>query len=377
MSEPFRADGAGPVPPLPPRRFMRASAILALIAVAVAVWPPLGVTAEVTDQRGKTLVFDKPAERAVFLPMPAASTYIAINRSERGIAGMNVASAAAMRDGILGKLFPGFAGIATNITLGAGTIANVETILALKPEAVFQWGTAGDEALTTLERAGLKVLGMRYGSQDDMAGYIAMMGQVAGQEQRARDLSARQAEQLAGMKAAFADLAEAKRPRVLYLGRASDAYRAGGAKSYNDFYIQLAGGANVAAGTPSSATVTIEQILAWNPEVVLLGNFDTVMPADLYADPRWQGVEAVRSRRVYRMPLGGYRWDPPSQESALTWLWLAGLLHPDRAPGDLRASMRDWFDFLYGHKLGEDEIDGILFARENRNSAGYDRFLAR
>ncbi|MDH7794589.1 MULTISPECIES: ABC transporter substrate-binding protein [unclassified Beijerinckia] len=345
-------------------------------AVSAVFCQSVGAT-EVTDQRGQSLSFDKPAARAIFLPMPAASTYMAINRSEHGIAGMNASSAVAMRDGILGKLFPGYAKIATNITLGAGTAANVESILALRPDAVFQWAAAGDDALAPLERTGLKVLGMRYGSQEDMAGYIAMMGQVAGKPERAQELVARQETQRRQIEAALAGVASQERPRVLYLARASDTFRVAGKKSYNDFTIRLAGGENIAADTPSSTTVTIEQILTWNPQVVLLGNFDTVMPADLYADPRWQGVEAVRSRKVYRMPLGGYRWDPPSQESALTWIWLADLLHPQRAGIDLRVSMRGWFDFLYGYALSDDEIDTILFAPENRRSAGYDRLLVR
>ena len=87
--------------------------------------------------------------------------------------------------------------------------------------------------------------------------------------------------------------------------------------------------------------MTIEQVLTWNPQVILLGNFDAAMPSDIYGDPRWQSVEAVKARRVYKFPLGGYRWDPPSQESALGWIWLAGLLHPEREPTNLRAVMRD------------------------------------
>ena len=309
--------------------------------------------------------------------MPAASTYVAINRSERGIVGMNPSSALAMRDGILGKLFPGYAKIATNITLGAGTAANVESILALRPDAVFQWAAAGDDAVEPLARVGLPVLGMRYGTQEDMAGYVSMMGQVAGVAERAQELVARQETQRRQIETVLSGLASRDRPSVLYLGRASDAFRVAGRKSYNDFTIHLAGGENVAANTPSSATVTIEQIFTWNPQVILLGNFDTVMPEDLYGDPRWQGVDAVRNRKVYRMPLGGYRWDPPSQESALTWVWLADLLHPNRTGIDLRANIRQWFDFLYGHALTDEQIDAILFAKENQRSAGYDRLLMR
>ena len=83
----------------------------------------------------------------------------------------------------------------------------------------------------------------------------------------------------------------------------------------------------------------------------------------------------MKARRVYKFPLGGYRWDPPSQESALGWIWLAGLLHPERETGNLRAVMRDWFSFLYKHDLTDDEIDGVLFAAQNRQSAGYERYL--
>jgi iron complex transport system substrate-binding protein len=190
-------------------------------------------------------------------------------------------------------------------------------------------------------------------------------------------LLARQNEERRKIEAAMSGLPETQRPRVAYFNRAAQTLRVSGKRTNNDYYIDLAGGRNVAADSPPQTTVTIEQILTWNPQVILLGNFDAAMPADLYGDPRWQGVDAVKSRRVYKVPLGGYRWDPPSQESALMWIWLAGLLQPEREPADLRATMRDWFGFLYQHQLSDDEIDGVLFAAQNRQSAGYDRYLVR
>lgn len=349
----------------------------AILAASAILGTHCASSAEITDQRGRRFVFDTAAKRLVFLPMPAPATYVAIDGTERNIAGMNPASASAMRQGILGKLFPGFSRIATDITLGAGTNPNIETILALRPDAVFQWSTAGDDALAMLDRTGLRVLGMRYGTQEDMNGTIALMGQVAGKEARAAELVRRNEVLHAKITSAVQDVAAAQRPRVLHLSRASDSLGVAGRSSYSDFYIRLAGGENVAADVPNGRVVTIEQILTWNPQVILLGNFDTVMPADLYKDPRWQSVDAVRQRRVYRVPLGGYRWDPPSQESALMWWWLAGLLQPERTAQTLRADMRDWYQFLYGHALSDEEIDGILFVAENGPSAGYGRYVTR
>jgi len=46
--------------------------------------------------------------------------------------------------------------------------------------------------------------------------------------------------------------------------------RVAGGKSYNNFYIDLAGGKNVANELGMFAVVGVEQILAWDPEVILL-----------------------------------------------------------------------------------------------------------
>lgn len=367
-----------------PSRTIRAALGQRLIAVATII-TTLGLpafAASVTDQRGRSVIFKDLPQRIVFIPIPGPATFMAIDRSDRKIVGMNSFSASAMREGLLGRIFPGFSKIQTNVLMNTGDPSsfnpNVESILALRPDVVFQWTTsASGDVIGVLDRTGIPVLGMRAGAYENVAGFVSMLGQVSGNEQRAASLLQRQDTELRRIEAAMSGLADAQRPRIIYFNRAAQTLRVSGKNSYNDFYIRLTGGQNVASESPTTSTVTIEQILTWNPDVVLLGNFDAAVPADIYADPRWQGVEAVKSRRVYKLPLGGYRWDPPSQESALTWIWLAGLLHPERETTNLRAAMREWFSFLYHHNLTDDEIDGVLFAEHNRRSAGYDRYLTR
>jgi iron complex transport system substrate-binding protein len=215
---------------------------------------------------------------------------------------------------------------------------------------------------------------MRAGTWEDFAGYVRVMGQVAGKEARAEKLLKRQLLVRSELESALSNLPMSERPRVLYFNRAVNLLRVAGKGSFNDFYIGLAGGQNTARENPPVSTITVEQVLAWNPQVILLGNFDAAMPTDFYDDPRLQTVAAIKDHRVYRMPLGGYRWDPPSHESALTWVWLAGLLHPERLNINLRNEMRDWFQFLYNHQLTDGEIDQILFVKENRSSIGYERY---
>lgn len=353
---------------------------LGLATILVIAFGELGSAnaLDLTDQRNRKLSFSQLPERLVIIPIPAPSTFMTIDGGDSKIVGMNDYAARAMQEGIFGKLFPGFRKIQTAITTGgdASNFApNVEAILALRPDAIFQWAN-NNEVIGPLDRTGIPVVGMRVGSFENYVEYVRLMGKIAGREDRANELLRKQEETRQWLTSRFADLSSTQRPRVLYFNRATNTLRVSGKGTALDFAIQLAGGQNAVGGTASISTVTIEQILAWNPQVILLGNFDSAMPSDLYRDPRWQGVEAVQARRVYRVPLGGYRWDPPSHESALGWLWLAGLLHPERMQESIRASVKSWLGFLYNYSPTDEEIDGILFLKDNAGSAGYEAYRA-
>jgi len=90
----------------------------------------------------------------------------------------------------------------------------------------------------------------------------------------------------------------------------------------------------------------------------------------------WQSVSAVRSRRVYKVPLGGYRWDPPGQESPLMWRWLTDVSFPSGNRSTLRNETNDYFDFLYRHQPSAPELDKILWTEANGTSANYRQFDA-
>ncbi|WP_245411237.1 ABC transporter substrate-binding protein [Methylovirgula ligni] len=330
--------------------------------------------AEIVDQRGHHATLKAPAQRMVFLPMPGPAMYVAVDGSAQHIVGMNPSSKIAAREGALTKFFPVLDTVSTDIVRGDGFAPNVESILALHPDAVFQWTNPGSGVFAPLENAGLTVFGIRNGGQDDLLEATLLMGQVAGASARAQAIVDKQKQRAKEIADALKGLPDGERPRVLYLHRFSDSLGVNGAGAYSDFLIRLAGGEDVAHSLPGvSQAVTFEQVLAWNPQVILLGNFDKTMPQDIYNDPRWQDVAAVKAHRVYRVPLGGYRWDPPSEESALAWTWLALLLHPDRIKYDLRKDVRDWYRFLYNRTVTDADLDRILFVKQNGTSTDYAR----
>ncbi|WP_320537442.1 ABC transporter substrate-binding protein [Pseudarthrobacter sp. IC2-21] len=334
-------------------------------------------TISVTDQRGKTLTFARPVTRVVTIPMPAASLLVAVDRTADHLAAMHNASWVAMRDGIMGTIFPKALELPHEIATQDFT-ANVESVRALDPDVVIQWSDA--QLIDPLEKAGLNVIGLtNTGKQEDVDAWMAMFAAMLGKPERAADIKARSDADLAAVK----DLAAGRgstRPSILYFNRFTGGLKVAAANSYNDFYIKLVGGTNPATGNDplkgsGMVGLDVEQVLRWDPEIILLGNFDNAVPQDLYSNPVWQPVSAVRNRRVYKVPLGGYRWDPPGQESPLMWHWLSDIAFP-RQQSLLRNKVVEYFDFLYGHKPTAAELDKILWTTANAGSDHYGQFNA-
>lgn len=342
---------------------------------------PAGIT--VTDQRGATISLAGPARRIVTLPMPAASLLVAVDQGAEHLVGMHDASWVAMKDGIMGEMFPEALQIAHDIA-GQDFAPNVESVVGLEPDLVIQWGERGDDVIAPLENAGLQVAGLTYGGQEELTAWITFFATILGKPERGAELNTRMEQDLQTMRA-FGEARRAGGPRILYFNRFAEGLKVAGNETYNDFYIDLIGGTNVASGdggAPGSGMVEVdrEQVLAWDPDIVLLGNFDDALPQDLYSDQVWAGLSAVRTQQVYKVPLGGYRWDPPSQESPLMWRWLSQLAFPDNLTGSAGSSLRtdivDHFDFLYGQQPTPAQIDTMLWSEANASSAHYEQFHA-
>ncbi|MGI8699647.1 MAG: ABC transporter substrate-binding protein [Nocardioidaceae bacterium] len=339
---------------------------------APATTRPRGIT--VTDQRGKTIVFDQPVTRAVTIPIPAASMLIAIDGSPDRLVGMQEASWTAIRDGIMGTMFPAALKVRHDVA-NEEFAPNVESILALDPDVVVQWGDHGSEVITPLENAGLTVLGLSYGTQADLTAWIRLFAAITGQPERGRTILSQIDARLRDTRSA-GSAERGTPPKVLYFLRYADGLEVAGTETYNDFYISLIGATNPATGSDAVqgfATVDVEQVLAWDPDIILLGNFDAAVPADVYRDDVWRAVSAVRTRRVYKVPFGGYRWDPPGQESPLMWRWLSDVAFAIQkgTRSDLRARIVSSYQFLYRHTPDPSQIDDILWTDVNSGSSHY------
>ncbi|MBB6174739.1 iron complex transport system substrate-binding protein [Nocardiopsis mwathae] len=325
----------------------------------------------VTDLAGEDVALSGPVERVVTIPLPAASMVVAVNGGPDVLVGMNSASRTAIEDSYLGEVYPELLDVSTDVA-GAEFAPNIESVMALEPDVVIQWGDRGPGLVDPLRDTGIPVAQLTYGTQEDLEGAITLYGELLGKEERSGQMVDTMHERLRRLGEELPEPGE--RPSVLYVRGADDSLEAGAGASYNHFVIDLVGGRNPAADLDTEwATIDVEQLLEWDPDILLVGNFGPATPDAVYDDPALASLSAVRERRVYKVPLGGYRWDPPSQESPLMWSWLAGLVHDSGAPG-LRQEVVDTYAFLYGAEPTDAQLDTILNAEANSGSRGYDEF---
>lgn len=110
----------------------------------------------------------------------------------------------------------------------------------------------------------------------------------------------------------------------------------------------------------SGNEVDMEQILVWNPDVVLFA------PDSIYAtvaqDEAWQEVAAIKNGNYYEVPFGPYNWMgfPPSVQRYLGMMWMAQLLYPETAQYDLYAKVAQYFNLFYHCELSEAQYDALV-----------------
>jgi iron complex transport system substrate-binding protein len=171
-----------------------------------------------------------------------------------------------------------------------------------------------------------------------------------------------------------------QKTRVGILGGAGFNLWGGPSQRYLFNNMLMVCGENVAPQMSAAGGVlNVENLLILDPDVLLLNPYvldqTDMRVSAIYEDPRFQGLKAVRNRRVYHMPLGASRLEGPV-EVPLSMLWLREILNPFNPSNlNLRDKIRETYLDIYGYEVTESQIDTWLRLEENQDSAYYDRFI--
>ena len=110
----------------------------------------------------------------------------------------------------------------------------------------------------------------------------------------------------------------------------------------------------------SGNEIDMEQLLAWNPDVILFA------PGSIYAtvgeDAAWQQLTAIQNGAYYEVPMGPYNWMgfPPSVQRYLGMLWMASLLYPDAVNYDLKGEVQEYFRLFYHSELTDEQYTELV-----------------
>jgi iron complex transport system substrate-binding protein len=249
---------------------------------------------------------------------------------------------------------------------GRGNTANLEVVMALKPDLILDVGSTRGTFVSLAGRV-QEQTGIPYALLDGHFGELVpsyrKLGELIHREAEAGALARYAEETMATVGARVDKVPAARRPRVYY-ARGPRGLETGLGGSINVETIEFIGARNVAAERQGGlAIVSIEQVLAWNPDVIV--TIDRDFAQSVRSDPVWAGVAAVRNGRVHLSPKMPFGWVdfPPSVNRLIGLRWLGKILYPELFPEDMHALTRDFYTRFYHVTPSDTQIEHVLAGR--------------
>ncbi|MFE1599172.1 iron ABC transporter substrate-binding protein [Methylobacterium sp. ID0610] len=245
---------------------------------------------------------------------------------------------------------------------GRGNTANLETVLALRPDLIVDTGDTGETYRALADRVqqqtGIPAL-LFDGRLPATPETYRRLGALIGRADAGERLAGICEHILRTVRGRVAAVPEGERPRV-YLARGPRGLETARQGAINAESLDLLGAINVAGAGGGLARVSPEDVLAWAPEVIIA--LDPAFVVAARTDPLWQGVPAVRSGRIHLAPALPFGWVdfPPSVNRFPGLWWLGKALYPERFPEDLRGLARDFHRDFYHVVPEEAALDRVL-----------------
>ncbi|MDQ7095674.1 ABC transporter substrate-binding protein [Desulfosporosinus sp. PR] len=320
---------------------------------------PQAEPTKVTDLAGRTVTLPADITRVAALVGPGYEKMLMLGQVDKLVLTMPISS----------KWAPVIAPALKSVpTTASFQDPNIEDLLNKKIQAVFFWDYK--QPLDKMTAAGIPVIATQVTSGNPTSAKefvefqkreVQLFGNVLGPEakKKADQWCAFLDEKVNYVTSRTGKLKAGERPSVYYV-RGPEALTVHGRNSYTEWYIEMAGGDLVTKNTPKEImdTVTMEQVLAWNPEVIFMGrvnNTDLIMK-----DPKWSKIKAVQDKKVFVNPNGVMSWDY-SSEGPLLMEFIAKTLHPELFEDlNMVQELKDYYAKFYNYTLTDDQANRIL-----------------
>jgi iron complex transport system substrate-binding protein len=357
---------------------LAASATIALIAsvFVIAARPPQvrdtpsSAGTVVEDMRHRRVRLDVPVQRVMF-DQPVVWHYMTVDATDAHVATLYPYLWKDARNELLGKLFPGFARHEPLVIRAETNMLSIEQLMIEDSDAVITGKWFG-QVLETVGYPGVVELDDSEEIED--ATLFRLLGAMAGKPERAEGLLRRYHRAADSVRAGVPR--DAEPVDVMVVSGVELSFADGRSKTIAAM-LRDVGGRNAAQEdvTPGDGPANIEELYRLEPQVILIrtSDADPLVPQTLYDNGALRALDAVRQRRVYRMPSGASLLTGPV-ERPLMLSWMARLLHPEgHWESSLREEIAATYREVYGYAFTERDFETMLRPGDNAASAGFDR----
>jgi iron complex transport system substrate-binding protein len=340
---------------------VRRRSLLGLGALAALTWPSWCAAANpFTDSAGRQVDIPGPVRR-VFPAGPPASVSLFTVAPEKMLGWTRAPSEAARA--FIPKRYAELPEIGR--LTGRGNTVNLENVVKLAPDLVLDVGNTTETYVSLANR----VQAQTHIPDVLIAGHLAqtaqtlrILGGLLEVQQRADTLAVYAEAVLSRVQKQIAKITPAERP-TLYIARGPHGLESAVAGSIGSEVVDLVGARNVVgkeAGPHTIVDVSPEQVLAWQPDVIL--TIDRRFHAAIRTDPVWRQLKAVQAGHIHFVPDLPFSWldDPPAPNRLIGLLWLGKLLYPTSFPQDIRAEARRFYALFYHQEPSDAQLDGLF-----------------
>lgn len=313
---------------------------------------------EITDMAGRTMTVPLEIE-SVFSTGPAAAIYLYTLVPDK-LLGWNYALNDIEKSIILEQYhdLPNF---------GQGDAVNYEAVIAAGPTIALNVTSINDGSIDAsdalAEQLGVPVVMVSSDLLDAPAVY-RFMGELFGVEAQAEALAAYAEETFNAISGL--DIPDAEKVRIYY-GNGEDSLETAPAGSSHGQIIDLVNAINVAdleLGDGSRVQISAEQLLAWDPDVIIVNGepkadmTGSAAAEAILADPLFATLKAVQNGAVYGTPNAPFSWvdRPPGPNRIVGMRWLSGLIYPEYLDYDVDEAVREFFQLFYHVELTDEQL---------------------
>ncbi|WP_211364273.1 cobalamin-binding protein [Propionivibrio limicola] len=240
----------------------------------------------VKDDAGATVRLARPAQRIVTLAPHLAETLFAAGAGSRLVGTVEYSD------------FPEAAKKIPRV--GGYSRLDLEAIAALKPDLVIAWHSGNTPAhIDKLRAFGFPVYVSQPDRIDDIASEIERFGILAGTRQVSDEVARRLRERHAELQKRYSQRAPVRTFYQIWKQPLSSV----GGKQIISSVIRLCGGVNVFGQLDALApVVTVESVVAANPEAIIASGMGEARPEWLDDWKRWTSITAVARNNLFFIP---------------------------------------------------------------------------